>query len=141
MLTVLITHVRVSVYSEIRKKKKMSIQNSRSLEYGNFWLVSARLSLDRHYLFTYFFFRIFSEQLKSFLNFNNIKEYLKKIKMWVFKHFLSIFRAVSEQFYSRSLEYGNFFLVSARLSLDRHYLFTYFFFQNIFRAVEIFFKL
>ena len=32
------------------------------------------------------------------------------------------------------LEYGNFCLVSARLSLDRHYLFPYYF-QSSFRAV------
>ena len=66
-------------------------------------------------------FRAVSEQFQS--SFRAVSE-----------QFQTNFRAVSEQFFSRSLGYGNFFLVSACLSLDRHYLFTHYF-QSSFRAL------
>ena len=52
-----------------------------SLRYGNFCLVSARLSLNRHYPFTYFFFRAVSEQFHSSFRAGS-------------EHFKSSFRAV-----------------------------------------------
>ena len=95
-----------------------------SLEYGNFCFVSARLSLKRHYPLSYFYqssFRAVSEQFQSSLR-----------AAWY--QFQCSFRAVSEQFQSSfravlvgSLEYGNFCLASARLSLKRHYPLSYFF--------------
>ena len=90
----------------------------------NFCLVSARLSLQRHYPLTYFFQ----------------------------SSFRAVFFSDSVQFNSISLEIANYFgfnlidlmlmmndgnlcLVSARLSLHRHYPLTYFF-QSSFRVVS-----
>ena len=53
----------------------------------------------------------------------------------VSEQFQSSFRAVSEQFFFQISFYGNFLLISARLSLKRHYPFPYYF-QSSFRAVS-----
>ena len=70
------------------------------------------MSLVRYYLFTYFFQSSFRAVLEQFQS--NSRTTLEQ--------FQSTFRAL----FKKSLEHGNFCLVSARLSLVRHYLFTYF---------------
>ena len=94
---------------------------------GNFCLVSARLSLHRHYPLTYFFkssFRAVSEQFffSDSVQFNSIS--LELANYFGF-NLINLMLIMND---------GNLCLVSARLSLHRHYPLTYFF-QSSFRAV------
>ena len=93
------------------------------LEYGNLGLVSARLSLNRHYPSTDYFqssFRAVSGTIQS--SFRAVSGTIQ-----------SSFRAVLFSDFTSLVECGNFGLVSARLSLKRHYPFTYYF-RSSFRA-------